>query len=50
MDPLIVLINEAPSLDRLREQRPPEQFGYEPVVRDPARHAVAVDLETGKAG
>lgn len=47
--PLIVVTNEAPSLDWLRQNRPPAQFGYELVVRDPAKHAVVIDLAAGSA-
>jgi hypothetical protein len=46
--PRIVLTNETPSLDWLREHRPPDTLGYELRVRDAARHAVTVDLATGQ--
>lgn len=45
--PLIVVTNEAPSLNWLRQHRPQDQFEYELMVRDPANHAVVIDLETG---
>ncbi len=47
--PLIVATNETPSLDWLRQHRPQGQFDYELVVRDPANHAVVIDLETRSA-
>jgi len=47
--PLIVVTNEAPSLDWLRQNRPPADFGYELVVRDSAKHAVVIDLASRSA-
>lgn len=41
---LIVVTNEAPSLEWLRQNRSPSQFGYELVVQKPANHAVVIDL------
>ncbi len=43
-EPFIVVTNEAPSLEGLRQNRSPSQFGYELVVRKPANHAVVIDL------
>ncbi len=43
-EPLTVVTNEAPSLEWLRQNRSPSQFGYESVVRKPANHAVVIDL------
>ncbi|MCZ4432919.1 hypothetical protein O3S81_24680 [Agrobacterium sp. SOY23] len=45
--PIIVVTNEAPSLGWLRQNRPPSQFDYSLIVRDPARHAVVIDLVAG---
>ena len=45
--PRVVVTNETPSLAWLRQNRPPQAHGYELVVRDPARHAVIVDLAAG---
>jgi beta-lactamase superfamily II metal-dependent hydrolase len=45
--PRIVVTNECPSLAWLRSNRPLASHGYELVVRDPARHAVVVDLGAG---
>ncbi len=47
--PLIVVTNETASLAWLRAERPPAQFGYQLIVRDPARHAVVIDLATATA-
>lgn len=43
-EPLMVVTNEAPSLEWLRQNRSPSQFGYKLVVRKPANHAVVIDL------
>lgn len=43
----IVVTNEAASLDALRQSRPSAQFDYDLVVRNPARHAAIIDLQTG---
>ena len=47
--PLIVVTNEAPSLDWLRQNRPQAQFNYTLIVRDAAKHAVTIDLATQSA-
>ena len=46
-DPLVVVTNEAPSLDWLRQNRPPAQFGYTLTVRETDKDAVVIDLATG---
>lgn len=46
--PIIVVTNETPSLDWLRQHRPQDEFDYDLVVRDPERHAVVIDLQTGE--
>ena len=48
-NPLIVVTNEAPSLDWLRQNRPSTQFDYTLVVRDQAKRALVIDLTTGTA-
>jgi len=48
-EPLIVVTNETPSLNWLRENRPQDQFKYGLVVRAPTKHAVVIDLVSGLA-
>lgn len=45
--PLVVVTNEAPSLDWLRQQRPPAQVGYTLLVRAANEDAVVLDLAAG---
>ena len=45
--PLVVVTNEAPSLDWLRQNRPPAQFGYTLTVREADKDAAVIDLATG---
>ncbi|HMR60826.1 MBL fold metallo-hydrolase [Amaricoccus sp.] len=45
--PHVVVTNEAPSLDWLRQNRPPAQHGYTLSVRKESGHAVVIDLATG---
>jgi hypothetical protein len=47
--PLLVLTNEPESVQKLKADRPPGQFGYTLAVRDPAKSAIVVDLAAGTA-
>jgi len=44
---MIVVTNEAPSLNELQRLRPSGQYDYDLVVRDPNRLAAVIDLEKG---